>query len=168
MTAETKLLLQEEAERTRRASPWLVPRALLRDPVTLIALVIFVLILLGAAAAELFAPHDPLEQDLRMRNMPPFTPAAQEGAPLHILGTDPLGRDILSRIIFGARVSLTVGDRFAFRGPRLLLACCTSLMPAPPTGALDSPRPQRRRNPGPTRRSRLRPTAGLAGDQGRL
>ncbi len=109
MTTETKLLLQEEAERTRRASPWLIPRALLRDPVTLIALVIFVLILLGAAAAELFAPHDPLEQDLRMRNMPPFTPAAQEGAPLHILGTDPLGRDILSRIIFGARVSLTVG-----------------------------------------------------------
>ena len=109
MTAETKSLLQEEAERTRRASAWLVPRALLRDPVTLIALTIFTLILLSAVAAELLAPHDPLEQDLRMRNMPPFSPAAQEGAPRHILGTDPLGRDMLSRIIFGARVSLTVG-----------------------------------------------------------
>ncbi len=109
MTAETKLLLQEEAERTRRASAWLVPRALLRDPVTLIALTIFTLILLSAVAAELLAPHDPLEQDLRMRNMPPLSPAAQEGAPRHILGTDPLGRDMLSRIIFGARVSLTVG-----------------------------------------------------------
>ena len=109
MTAETKSLLQEEAERTRRASAWLVPRALLRDPVTLIALTIFTLILLSAVAAELLAPHDPLGQDLRMRNMPPLSPAAQEGAPRHILGTDPLGRDMLSRIIFGARVSLTVG-----------------------------------------------------------
>ena len=44
-----------------------------------------------------------------MRNMPPLSPAAQEDAPRHLLGTDPLGRDILSRIIFGARVSLTVG-----------------------------------------------------------
>ncbi len=109
MTAETKLLLQEEAERTRRASAWLIPRALLRDPVTFIALAIFVLILFGAVTAELIAPHDPLEQDLRMRNMPPLSPAAEENAPRHLLGTDPLGRDILSRIIFGSRVSLTVG-----------------------------------------------------------
>ncbi len=109
MTAQTKLTLQDEAERTRHASRWLIPRALLRDPVTFIALAIFTLILFAAVAAELIAPHDPLDQNLRMRNMPPFSPAAEENAPRHLLGTDPLGRDMLSRIIFGARVSLTVG-----------------------------------------------------------
>ena len=109
MTDQIKLVLQDEAERTRKASRWLLPRALLRDPVTLIALVIFALILFSAIAAELIAPHDPLDQNLRMRNVPPFTPAAEENAPRHLLGTDPLGRDMLSRIVYGARVSLTVG-----------------------------------------------------------
>ena len=109
MTVKTKLVLQKEEEQTRGPSRWAVARALLRDPVTFIALSIFALILLGAVAAELIAPHDPLDQNLRMRNMPPLSPAAEENAPRHLLGTDPLGRDILSRIIFGARVSLTVG-----------------------------------------------------------
>ena len=94
---------------SRGQTAWAFVRALLRDPVTIVAAAILAFILTSAVAAELIAPHDPLAQNLRMRNLPPFTPAAVENAPLHVLGTDPLGRDILSRIIFGARVSLTVG-----------------------------------------------------------
>ena len=60
---------------------------------------------LSALAAPLLAPHDPFHQDLLFRLMPPGT--AAHGATF-LLGTDSLGRDVLSRIIYGARVSLTV------------------------------------------------------------
>ena len=59
----------------------------------------------SAIAAPLLAPHDPLRQDLPQRLMPPG--AVLDGI-THLLGTDSLGRDVLSRIIYGARVSLTV------------------------------------------------------------
>lgn len=54
-----------------------------------------------AAFAPLFAPYDPLAQNLSDTLKPP--------SPDHILGTDMLGRDVLSRIIYGTRVSLVVG-----------------------------------------------------------
>ena len=75
-----------------------------RWPVIPITLV--VLLLLCAAFAGLLAPHDPERGDLRERNVPPLWSA--EGDTKHILGTDPQGRDILSRIIFGARISLII------------------------------------------------------------
>ena len=75
-----------------------------RWPVIPIALV--VLLVLCAAFAGLLAPHDPERGDLRERNVPPLWSA--EGDTKHILGTDPQGRDILSRIIFGARISLII------------------------------------------------------------
>ena len=59
----------------------------------------------SAIAAPLLAPHDPLRQDLPQRLMPPG--AVLDGI-THLLGTDSLGRDVLSRVIYGARVSLTV------------------------------------------------------------
>jgi peptide/nickel transport system permease protein len=54
-----------------------------------------------ALAASLVAPYPPLAQDLSQRLAPP--------GPAHWLGTDPLGRDILSRILYGARLSVPVG-----------------------------------------------------------
>jgi peptide/nickel transport system permease protein len=70
-----------------------------------------VLILGGIAFAALFAnflaPHDPEVGRLVMRFRPPFWQAG--GSTAHLLGTDHLGRDILSRLIFGARVSMVVG-----------------------------------------------------------
>ena len=95
--------------RPKASSGWMVVRALLRDPTTFFAVMFLSLILIAAVGAEIVAPHDPLKQNLRLRNMPPMTPSVTENPVPHILGTDPLGRDILSRIIFGARVSLTVG-----------------------------------------------------------
>jgi len=60
-----------------------------------------------ALAAPWLAPHDPRQQDLSLRLHPPGW--AEGGDPSYPLGTDQMGRDILSRIIYGARVSLAVG-----------------------------------------------------------
>lgn len=56
--------------------------------------------------AEPLAPHDPVTQDLRARLRPPI---GFGGTMEYPLGTDALGRDVLSRLIFGARVSLAIG-----------------------------------------------------------
>ncbi len=64
------------------------------------------LLVVMAIFAPLIAPKDPEKGNLKERNIPPFWQG--EGTTDHILGTDPLGRDILSRVIFGARISLLV------------------------------------------------------------
>lgn len=64
------------------------------------------LLVLGAALAPWIAPHDPLAQDLFAGRLPPFW---QDGAqPGYLLGTDSLGRDVLSRMLYGARLALVV------------------------------------------------------------
>lgn len=63
--------------------------------------------LLVAILADILAPHDPLEQDLYNRLKPPIW--EEEGTRAHLLGTDDFGRDILSRLIYGARYSLFIG-----------------------------------------------------------
>src|SRR5215470_12557385 len=62
-----------------------------------------VLLSVMAAAAPLLAPYDPVRQSLRGRLSAPTLEAADGKA--HLLGTDHLGRDVLSRVIYGARVS---------------------------------------------------------------
>lgn len=64
------------------------------------------LVALAALLAPVIAPQDPLAQDLFLGRLPPFWMAGSE--PGYWLGTDSLGRDVLSRIIHGARVALTV------------------------------------------------------------
>jgi ABC-type dipeptide/oligopeptide/nickel transport system permease subunit len=84
-----------------------VGRLLARDRGGLLGFVLFVLIVLTAIFAPVIAPYDPLKQNLRAAKQPP---AWQEGGSWEFpLGTDTLGRDMLSRIIYGTRVSLTVG-----------------------------------------------------------
>ncbi|HEY8477140.1 MAG TPA: ABC transporter permease, partial [Chloroflexota bacterium] len=69
----------------------------------------FVLLVFAMAIAPgLLAPFDFDRQDILMRNEAPMTPAKEGGIP-HILGTDALGRDVLSRLISSARISLAVG-----------------------------------------------------------
>ncbi|MXQ12098.1 ABC transporter permease [Microvirga makkahensis] len=60
-----------------------------------------------ALLAPLIAPHDPYAQNLALRNIPPVWYA--KGSWLHPLGTDQLGRDYLSRVLYGARISLLIG-----------------------------------------------------------
>lgn len=67
---------------------------------------IVAVLLVSAVFAPLLAPHDPIKQDLRSRNLPPFW--YEKGSLKYPLGTDNYGRDILSRIMYGARISLMV------------------------------------------------------------
>jgi peptide/nickel transport system permease protein len=94
----------------RTLSFWAKARRLLRRPggwnvaVGGGILLIFVII---AVFAGLLSPHDPYAQDLVNKLKPPAWSAG--GSTAHLLGTDYLGRDILSRLIYGARISLLVG-----------------------------------------------------------
>lgn len=84
------------------------------------AALIIILLIAAAVFSPLIAPHDPLEQNLANALVPPFW---QKGGKVgHILGTDNLGRDMLSRIIYGARISVIVG----FAG--VLLASATGTL----------------------------------------
>lgn len=77
-----------------------------RSPLAVAGLVIIVGVLLVMALAPVISPYDPNALDLRSRLAPP--------GPDHWLGTDQVGRDLLSRIIWGARVSVTVGLAIVF------------------------------------------------------
>ena len=68
--------------------------------------ILLVLFICGVAA-PLLSPHDPQAQTLEDRLRPPRW--AENGSPAYLLGTDNLGRDMLSRIIYGSRISLLVG-----------------------------------------------------------
>lgn len=72
-----------------------------RNPLAMIGLTITVLLILMALFAPYLAPHDPIAQELSRRLLPPGTPG-------NWLGTDDFGRDILSRIIFGSRITLYI------------------------------------------------------------
>ncbi len=63
--------------------------------------------LLIAIFAPYLMPHDPFAQDLGLRMIPPAW--MDGGQPAHLLGTDQIGRDYLSRLIYGARISLLIG-----------------------------------------------------------
>ena len=73
----------------------------------IIGSLIVVSVILIALLAPLLAPHDPYQQDLLKRLIPPVWDS--RGSWEHILGTDHLGRDYLSRLIYGARISLLIG-----------------------------------------------------------
>lgn len=78
-----------------------------RDKAGLIGVVLMAVLISMAFSAPLIAPRDPAAQDLRSRLKPPVW--SEKGTWQHILGTDHLGRDVLSRVIYGSRVSLMVG-----------------------------------------------------------
>jgi peptide/nickel transport system permease protein len=89
---------------TRRARGYwrTVGRRLRRDYVTLFFALVIILIALAAILAPLVAPFDPNVSSVATR----LKPIGYKG---HILGTDELGRDVLSRLIFGGRISLLMG-----------------------------------------------------------
>jgi peptide/nickel transport system permease protein len=78
-----------------------------RHLATLLGAVIVGAALLIAIFAPWLTPHDPFAQDLNLRLIPPVW---MEGSqPAHLLGTDQIGRDYLSRLIYGTRVSMLIG-----------------------------------------------------------
>ena len=81
-------------------------QALRTHPLALLGGVVVLLYLLGALFAPQITFHSPVQGDLRLRHMPP---AWQSGDWNYPLGTDSQGRDLYTRIVYGARVSLSVG-----------------------------------------------------------
>jgi ABC-type dipeptide/oligopeptide/nickel transport system permease subunit len=89
------------AERSR------VWRKLARNPAAIVGIVILTTVVVAALGAPWIAPHDPAKQSLIRRFTPPvWSPGGNATYPL---GTDQVGRDILSRLLYGARISLLVG-----------------------------------------------------------
>jgi peptide/nickel transport system permease protein len=84
-----------------------VRRALRRNHAAKVALGVLALVVVVGVFAPLIAPHDPNAQHLELKLRPPFWDAGHQ--PGYLLGTDKLGRDVLSRIIYGTRISLLVG-----------------------------------------------------------
>lgn len=108
MAAVDTAVTPELAE-VRRPVSWRYTRwgRFLRDPSAVLGSFLLTLLIISAIAAPILAPHDPGLTNLQLRNTPPAW--SDGGSTDHLLGTDPVGRDILSRIIYGARVSLFVG-----------------------------------------------------------
>lgn len=79
-----------------------VGRRLARDKVAVVFASVLLVIILAAILAPLIAPHDPFASSV-LRRLEPI------GTPGHLLGTDELGRDLLSRLIYGGRLSLLMG-----------------------------------------------------------
>lgn len=86
---------------------WYAVREMVRNPLMSLGLGIVMLVVLIALLAPLLAPHDPLRQELAERLRPPFWVEGNNQE--YSLGTDDLGRDILSRMMYGVRISLLVG-----------------------------------------------------------
>jgi peptide/nickel transport system permease protein len=91
-------LIESTAQKITR--PFRLP-ILLRSPLTVIGLLLLIGFALSAIFAPVLAPMDPSDQDLVLRLKPPSFE--------HPLGMDQLGRDLFSRLLFGARISLMVG-----------------------------------------------------------
>jgi peptide/nickel transport system permease protein len=90
------------------ASPGMrLARRFLGQKAFIIGAGILTVIIVLALLAPLISPHDPYAQNLAFRNVPPVWYA--KGSWLHPLGTDQLGRDYLSRVLYGARISLLIG-----------------------------------------------------------
>lgn len=90
-----------QPRRASRIGVWAVLKAILKHKVSCVGIIIILLLFLMAVFAPFLAPHDPNEQDLYH--------VLEGPSRKHLLGTDDVGRDLLSRVIYGSRVSLLVG-----------------------------------------------------------
>lgn len=78
-----------------------------RDRGGVLGMTLFALVVIAAVFSPAISPHDPFDQDLSIAKQPPAW--AEGGSWDYPLGTDNLGRDVFSRVVYGSRVSLTVG-----------------------------------------------------------
>jgi peptide/nickel transport system permease protein len=99
-------------------------RAMLAEPKVLFGGGFILLLILLALFAPWIAPQDPLEQDLSLGTLPPY--GFEEMEPGYWLGTDDLGRDVLSRLIYGSQIALTVA--FVAAGLAALLGTTLGLL----------------------------------------
>lgn len=98
---------EKKTKRIKKKSKFM--HSLLQSPAGMAGLLIIILVVLVAVFAPLIAPYDPYKLSMTQRLKPPsFTPLKQ-GQPPHYFGTDSMGRDLFSRTLYGARVSLILG-----------------------------------------------------------
>ncbi len=101
--ATAELAIQAKSAVIRSEGYWAgVWKRLKRDPVTIFCASVLILMLLAIIFAPLIAPHDPFQGSMMRR----LRPLGTEG---HLLGTDELGRDMLTRLIYGGRLSWFMG-----------------------------------------------------------
>ena len=96
------------------------------NKLALFSFIVLIFILTVTVFAPVFAPYSPSKTDLVARLKGPTTEPVKEGKVAHYLGTDQQGRDVLSRLIYGARVSLRVG--FIVTGIGALIGITLGLM----------------------------------------
>lgn len=109
-------------------------RALTRHPLALTGSVLLLGFLVVAVLAPILAPHDPMQQNLRVRLAPPFW--LDGGTLEHPLGTDQLGRDLFSRLVHGSRVAVLVA--FGATGLAVIIGTVLGLLSGYFGGAWDS------------------------------
>lgn len=91
----------------RRVARWRkILQKLRENKGAMFGLVMVLAVIISAIFAPFFSPHDPILQDVEKRLLPPVWQTG--GDPSFLLGTDHLGRDIVSRLIYGARISIVV------------------------------------------------------------
>lgn len=95
---ERPLDLEAVQEETQLTLIW---RRFRRHKLALLGMVIIIVLVLMSAFADILAPYDPLEQNLAIRNQGPSA--------AHWFGTDELGRDMFSRLLFAGQISLSIG-----------------------------------------------------------
>ncbi len=93
-------------------------QAFFNDPITVLSGLFLLLVVLSVMLAPIVAPHDPNDRQVGLRHVAPFSagtandrsvsPPVKEDR-FYILGTDHLGRDMLSRLFYGGRISIAVG-----------------------------------------------------------
>jgi peptide/nickel transport system permease protein len=98
LSAELKPAEVGEITQPRRSTPW---RRLWRNPWAVVGAVFLLIVVLAALLAPQISPYRPDTQDLFNRLAPP--------SHAHLLGTDEIGRDMLTRLIYGARITLVLG-----------------------------------------------------------
>lgn len=105
---ETSSIGEPSAPHLKERSGWKrTLRSLAKSRTAVVGMVVLAVVIVVAIAAAWIAPHNPNEQVLERRLLPPAW--LDGGSRAHLLGTDHLGRDILSRMIYGSRISLAVG-----------------------------------------------------------
>lgn len=104
-------------------------RRMFKNPLTVVGLILVCVALACALFAPWLAPYSPIQGDLKNWYVKP-------PAPEHLLGTDDIGRDILSRIIYGAQISMKIG--VLAEGAGLILGTCIGLVSGYYGGVLDA------------------------------
>lgn len=113
MTQLTEWLRDPNPSSRRQArlgQAWMAWLRMRRNPLAVAGLLIVLVLLIMAAFAPWLAPYDPISQNLQNRLLPPLSPG-------HLLGTDDFGRDILTRILYGSRITLFIIGLVALTAP---------------------------------------------------